>query len=216
MAKRKKRRIRISVLVLLLIIISALFHAFSTKNIWLQVIADYLTIPDQPQKSDVIIVLGGEVKGERTERAVQLYQAGFAPRLLFSDGTDLSWRLKAVEEMTALARKLGVPKTAIFTEERSRSTYENAIYTRKILAEKGWKSALVVTSVWHTRRAKMIFDKVYAGSGITLSYAGAMDKRFPDFRQWWKDGEKQQVVLTEWAKIAVYQLKYGVFGFFSD
>lgn len=186
----------------------AVVGIFLSKNLWLQAMADYLVVNEQLKTSDVIIVLGGEAKGERTERAVQLYKAGQSSRLLFSDGTSLSWRTQAVDEMTALAKQLGVPDDAIYTEESSRSTYENALYTKEILKKNRWKSAIVVTTDWHTRRSQFIFDKIYRDSGIRLTYAGAKDPNFDDLQGWWQDGEKQQVVLSEWAKFFVYWLKY--------
>jgi uncharacterized SAM-binding protein YcdF (DUF218 family) len=183
---------------------------FLRKNILLQAMADYLVIADNPVPSDCLIVLGGELKGERTEQAVMLYRQGMASALLFSDGTDLSWRTRAVDEMTALAREMKIPQKAILTEEKSRSTYENALYTKAILKRQNWHSAIVVTSNWHTRRSRFIFNKVYRDTGITLTFAGAKDKRFDSFDTWWQDPEKQQVVLTEWAKLIVYWLKYGL------
>jgi uncharacterized SAM-binding protein YcdF (DUF218 family) len=192
---------------LLIIVIIIGFYFF--KDPLLQKTADYLTVNDTVQgKADVLIVLGGEVEGERTERAVELYKKGLSDKLLFSDGTHLSWRIKAVEEMTALAKKLGVPPDHIYTEERSRSTYENALYTKEILLKNHWSSAVVVTTEWHTKRSKYIFDKVYQGSGIKLYYMGAKDKQFDSLKDWWKDGEKQQVILSEWAKLIVYWIKY--------
>ncbi len=174
----------------------------------LQKMADYLIVKDNAVKSDVIIVLGGETDGERTEKAVQLYKAGYAPRLLFSDGTQLSWRTQAIDEMVALAAKLGVPASAIVKEQKSRSTYENALYTKEILQQHHWNSAVVVTTVWHTRRSQWIFDKVYRSSGIKLTYAGAADHQISDYSGWWKDSEKQQTILTEWAKLVVYRIRY--------
>jgi uncharacterized SAM-binding protein YcdF (DUF218 family) len=200
MKKRKKSGwILIAVLILLLIS----FHRYA-----LQSMASYLTAEDTPVKSDVIIVLGGETEGERTEKAVTLYKAGMAHQLLFSDGTTLSWRTRAIDEMIALAQKLGVPDQAIFREERSRSTYENALYTKEILEKKHWKSAIIVTTDWHTRRSRFIFDKVYQNSGIKLTFVGAKDKQFDSLNEWWLDSEKQQTVLTEWAKLLVYYLRY--------
>ncbi|WP_274364195.1 YdcF family protein [Paenibacillus thermotolerans] len=160
-----------------------------------------------PAKADAIIVLGGEIEGERTRKGAELYKAGKAPKLILSDGTRMSWRTMAVDEMVALALYTGVPKHDILVENESRSTYENAVYTKKLMTDKRLDSAVVVTSDWHERRTKFIFDKVYQGSGIELSYCGAPDSR-SDFDEWWKDGEKQQTVLTEWSKLLVYWAKY--------
>lgn len=170
--------------------------------------ADFLIADETAKKSDVIIVLGGEIKGERTKRAVELYNQGLADALIFSDGTDLSWRTKAVEEMTALALELGVPLDAIMEETDSRSTYENALYSKKLMLEKNYQSAIIVTTDWHSKRSKFVFDKVFAGTTIKLTYANAPDERIDSLKDWWKDSEKQQIVLTEWAKFVVYWLKY--------
>lgn len=178
------------------------------KNPLLQSVADFLIADETAEKSDAIIVLGGEIKGERTKRAVELYNQGLAGTLIFSDGTDLSWRTKAVEEMSALASELGVPDEAIKKETDSRSTYENAVYSKKLMLDSGLKSAIVVTTDWHSKRSKFIFDKVFAGSEIKLTYANAPDDRIDSLEDWWQDSEKQQIVLTEWAKFIVYWLKY--------
>lgn len=182
--------------------------SFIWKNPLLQGVADFLIVEETAATSDVIIVLGGEIKGERTKKAVDLYKKGYADRLLFSDGTDLSWRTKAVDEMVALALELNTPEKNIFKETKSRSTYENATYSKVMMIENNWTSAIVVTTDWHTKRSQHVFDQVFKGSGIQLTYAGAPDERIDSLKDWWKDSEKQQIVLTEWAKLLVYWVKY--------
>lgn len=190
------------------ILLLLLFLLYLFKGVWLQGISNLLTVAEDYAPSDVIIVLGGETLGERTTRAVELYHKGVAPRLLFSDGTSLSWRTRAIDEMVALAKKMEVPDQAIYREARSRSTYENAFYSKEILLKNHWNSAVVVTTYWHSKRAKMTFDHVFRGSGITLTYATAGDRLHPSLERWWDDSEKQQVVLTELAKLMIYWLKY--------
>ncbi|KEF38897.1 hypothetical protein M670_01713 [Schinkia azotoformans MEV2011] len=197
-----KLKIFLGILLILIII------GFVVKNPLLQSVADFLIADETAEKSDALIVLGGEIKGERTKRAVELYNQGFAGTLIFSDGTDLSWRTKAVDEMIVLASELGIPDTAIKKETDSRSTYENAVYSKKLMLDNGFKSAIIVTTDWHSKRSKFIFDKVFAGSDIKLTYANAPDDRIDSLRDWWQDSEKQQIVLTEWAKFIIYWLKY--------
>lgn len=157
--------------------------------------------------SDVLIVLGGEISGERTRQAANLYKQGLAPKVLLSDGTMLSWRTATIDEMYDLAVQEGVNIDDIITETKSRSTYENALYTKQIAVGNGYKSAIVVTTDWHAKRSSFIFSKIYEGSGVRLAYCGTPGPA-SDFEEWWKDGEKQQTVLTEWAKTIVYWVKY--------
>jgi len=168
----------------------------------------HLKLPcEAPPQSDAIIILGGEMNGERTRKGAELYRDGVAPKVMLSDGTKMSWRTTAIQEMYDLAMLEGVPAEDLLREEKSRSTYENALYTKELMQSLGYHSAVVVTSDWHAKRSRFIFEKVYKGSGIELSYCGTPDDR-SDFEGWWKDGEKQQVVLSEWAKTLVYWARY--------
>ena len=51
----------------------------------------------------------------------------------------------------------GVDRSAIKFESKSRTTYENAVYTREILVREGIKRILLVTSASHMRRALATF-----------------------------------------------------------
>ncbi|UOR11323.1 YdcF family protein [Halobacillus amylolyticus] len=52
------------------------------------------------------------------------------------------------------------------------STYENALYTEDIMQANNYKSAIVVTSNYHSLRSKFTFEKVY-NNDISLSYSFA-------------------------------------------
>ncbi|MGB9858618.1 MAG: YdcF family protein, partial [Moorellaceae bacterium] len=119
-------------------------------------VARWLVVEDNAlQPADVIIVLSGE-QGERVETAVKLYKQGFAPRLLMTGGP-VEWNVAAADIMAWQAESLGVPPQDIVLERRASSTYENAVYTLEILKQKGWRSAIVVTSPYHLRRTRFIF-----------------------------------------------------------
>lgn len=200
---RAGRRLKILMFFVALLVLLGVFHAPI-----LTAAANYLKLGcAAPGQADAIVVLGGELEGARTRKGAELFRQGAAPWLVLSDGTRLSWRTTAIDEMYDLAVSTGVPEERILREERSRSTYENALYVRELLAERGLSSAIVVTSDWHGRRSGFIFGKVFEGSGIEVSVCGTPDFR-SNFEGWWKDGEKQQVVLTEWAKTLVYWARY--------
>lgn len=55
---------------------------------------------------------------------------------------------------------LGVPPEAIIKENRSRDTYENALYCKTICEEKGFIKPILVTSGNHMKRSIISFDKV--------------------------------------------------------
>ncbi|WP_297202922.1 YdcF family protein [Thermanaeromonas sp.] len=179
----------------------------TSRPLWLPWVARWLATGDKVlEQTDVIIVLSGE-QGERVETAVKLYKQGFAPRLLMTGGP-VEWNVPAAEIMAWQAESLGVPPQDIVLERRASSTYENAVYTLEILKEKGWRSAIVVTSPYHLRRTRFIFEKVFAGSNIRLSFYGAEDAWLVP-EEWWHDDKGIEVVGIEYLKLLWYFVRYG-------
>ncbi len=62
--------------------------------------------------------------------------------------------------MQALAIELGVAAARIVVEDRSRNTFENAVYTGRIMRDRGWPRVVVVTDAWHMRRALFVFARL--------------------------------------------------------
>src|SRR5258708_5618872 len=127
------------------------------------------TAESAPQEP-VIIVLGGFMRtpygarkhgelaegGDRLLQALRLYRAGKAPLILISAG-DVPIFGKGNETEAEAARTIllewGVPDAAILVEKRSKSTAENARFSRELLAARGIRRALLVTSAAHMPRA---------------------------------------------------------------
>ena len=177
--------------------------------LWLWRGAHYLIIETEISPSDVIIVLGGGT--ERMREGVNLYHQGYAPRLLVTGGgaqlmlahVHLDWD----RIMRHAARINNIPAEAVFVDVESTSTYEDAVNSKKILQEHGWSSAIVVTSIYHTRRVRMVFEKIYAESGIRLQYHPApSDLLHPE--GWWTREEDMVSVFSEYIKLVMYWVKY--------
>lgn len=109
---------------------------------------------DSPEKSDVIIMLGGEGE-ERMAEAAELYKEGYAPYVLITPVIEEGRFNQSIE----FAEELGIPEEAIITENEATSTYTNATISLDIMKEHDFDSALVVTSDYHIKRSKYIFDK---------------------------------------------------------
>lgn len=124
--------------------------------------------------AEAIVLLGGgtasadyprpitEVNGagDRVLYAAWLYQQGKAPMILVSGGL-LDWtplHTTPAEDMTALLGMMGVPPEAVWQQDGSRNTYEDALFSAKILREKGIRHILLVTSAWHMPRSVRLFQ----------------------------------------------------------
>ena len=100
-------------------------------------------------------------EGDRVFYGAQLYREGKAPIVIASGGR-IEWKGSGPPEsgdIAVILETLGVPKEAIIEEPRSLNTYENALYVRQILQEKGIKRVLLVTSAMHMPRSLLIFKR---------------------------------------------------------
>ncbi len=118
---------------------------------------------------DAILVLGASLKPEifksRVEKAYELYKQGVAPRVIFSGrhwgGLKIKPKTTEAKLMADYAIKLGLPRRAIFKEERSLNTTGNFYFTWKYILKKyGYMKLLVVSHPDHYEKAKFMADKV--------------------------------------------------------
>jgi uncharacterized SAM-binding protein YcdF (DUF218 family) len=150
---------------LALIFGSAYLLIFYTPFVWW--LASPLKIEQAPRSAQAIVVFAGGVgesgrpaQGyeERVQYAVDLYKQGYAPKIIFSSGYMFVFKEPLV--MKALAVSLGVPASDIILEDQAKNTYQNVLYTARILRSDGRKEILLVSSPYHMRRAALIFKKL--------------------------------------------------------
>jgi len=163
-------------------------------GLFLHAMENFLVINEEPNPADVIIVLSGD-SGKRIDYGVQLYHSGYANKILLTGGPT------AIEIMQVQALSLGVPKDHILLEEESLSTYDNAMYTLEIMQANTFKSAILVTSPHHTRRASIIFDRFFKGVDLTICSV-PYDSSNPS--KWWKDSRTATTVASEYLKLIWY------------
>ncbi|MCI2253100.1 YdcF family protein [Domibacillus sp. PGB-M46] len=154
----------------------------------------FLVVDEEPKQEDVIIALSGDVG--RLEKAASLYHEGYADKIILSLANASGM---TVEEAVAS----GVPEQDLILEEEATSTYKNALYTKEKMVEQGFDSAIVVSSDYHMRRVKLVFEQVYRGSGIELKYVSALRNR----QDWYKDKENILFTASEFLKLPGYMLQ---------
>ena len=128
---------------------------------------------------DAIVVLGapvGPTLEERVRAGVALWQQGVAPRMI------LSGIAPEAPTMARMASQLGVPEAALWIEDRARSTQENALRSAELLRAAGLRSALVVTTPYHLRRAMALFRRAgidaYDAVQVRVDFANGMSINF--------------------------------------
>ncbi len=127
---------------------------------------------NQAQDADVIVVLGsglrrngtaGDALLRRSRWGADLYHEGYALHIICTGGIGYRQTRSEASACRDVLLAEGVPDQAIFLEENSLSTEENAIYTKQLMEVEGWEQLILVTDSFHMLRAQWIFS----GQGIT-------------------------------------------------
>jgi uncharacterized SAM-binding protein YcdF (DUF218 family) len=153
---------------------------------------------DDLKPADVIVVLAGEEK-ERVEYGVYLFREEWAKKdRIIMAGGPLVWKYSWASLMKEHAEYLGIPGKVILLEDKSRTTEEDAKYTKEILQKYGYKSLILVTSPYHSKRAFTIFQKAI-GKDIKIISAPVENSWFK-FDNWWERRRDRSMVLNEYSK----------------
>lgn len=173
-------------------------------------VAPWLIVDDAGETADAIVVLGGEAyPPNRTIHALNLYKQRRAPVVVFTGGAlpgqppELSSARVALRY--ALAR--GLPAEVALVVDTAQSTYDEAILVRDLAAHHGWRSLIIVTDSYHTRRAVRTFRAIIPDVQVTASVAPFLDAFTNPLsrgvRVW-------RYAAAELIKMAFYRLHYGI------
>lgn len=136
---------------------------------------------DNCQPVDAIVAVSGGDTSARVAEAVKLYNGGFSNKLIFSGAAMDKTGPSNAAAMKTIAINAGVPALSIWLDEYSNTTSENAQNSKTIFNELDIKSAILVTSGYHQRRASLEFGKRITGVKI-LSHPVKQDS---DWSTWW-------------------------------
>jgi uncharacterized SAM-binding protein YcdF (DUF218 family) len=158
-----------------------------------------LAVSDPLVSSDVIVAISGDT-GPRTETAIALWKQGLAPLLIFSGASLDPDSVSSAEIMKREAVRQGVPEQAIVLEPLSASTEENAQLTAQLMKDRGLRTAILVTSPYHQRRASVLFERAFAPLGLAFRNHPADDPTWdPD--RWFLHESSRTLTLVELAKL---------------
>lgn len=167
--------------------------------------ARWLKRSDPLAPADAIVVPGDMPVRDRLFAALEVLSRGFAPRILVSQpglGHEHFWAVVAAEreELEQDPRIIAQSDRIVWVPSRALSTYEEALALRPKLVGLGCRSTIVVTSSFHTRRAREIFSRALAADGIEVRSYGVPTPP-PGNPVWWKSGEMRSLALSEPIKL---------------
>jgi uncharacterized SAM-binding protein YcdF (DUF218 family) len=202
-SSRRKQRggivVKLIVVLLLILLCGVLYLA---RGPILRFVGENWIVEDSLERSDAIIVLSDDnFYADRATRAAELYRRGMAP-IVVASGRRLRPFAGVAELMVRDLSERGVPKDKIeaFAHDAD-NTREEAQALALLAARKKWRNVIVVTSNYHTRRARYIFDRVFP-STVKVRVASARDGDF-DPEQWWQHRKSIKQLTREMAGLVV-------------
>lgn len=220
-SKRAARRRRYALIMLLFLIF------FSNKGLY-EVVCGRWELPPQKltQSYDIGILLGGysnsngypqdgrhhfNASVNRLTQTLELYQQGKIRNILLTGGSSniiTKGKLES-QEVVDFVEDMGIDRKVVIVEPQARNTWENALYSAKIIKAKYPQATCVlITSAWHMRRARACFRK----AGLEFDYY-CTDYKSTDLGGWaWLQFEPGVLgdwegLFKEWVGMLVYAVK---------
>ena len=176
-----------------------------------------IVIDETIHKSDAILALAGGEPG-RAWGAADLYNQKLAEYVIVTkekpmveEGELIRRGIELVDgqgNYIRVLRGFGVPEDRIITIHKpSDDTVTELQIVRDLCRERNWKSLIIVTANYHTRRARMAARYAF-GPDFKIAVAGSAHGGInPD--GWWKTRRDVRTFLIEFEKLVAYTLYIG-------
>jgi uncharacterized SAM-binding protein YcdF (DUF218 family) len=183
-------------------------------------VADALVIDRPMEKADAIVILSGAADyAQRAHGGALAFRRGIAPRIILTDddqrgGWDNAEKGNPyfIERAAVELHMLGVPPEAIEKlPEKVYGTDEEADLIVRTAAERGYRSVLIVTSDFHSKRALWTFEKAVSERRADLTVGllrSPSGPRYPSRYTWWLTPRGWRSVAAEYLKFGYYWLFY--------
>ena len=167
---------------------------------------DFLNVGQAPVEADLVLLLGGDIHS-RPLAAAELYLRGFAPVIVMSrvsetPATKLGVFPNETDATRELLLRVGVPDSAVIVLDGAHgvaSTTDEAVQIRHYLDAHDADRILVLTSDYHTRRARWNLRRQLEGLELEMRMVSAPDPRFSS-RDWWRSEEGMIAYTQEYVK----------------
>lgn len=153
------------------------------------------------QAVDAIVAVSGGDTNARTDKAIQLYKSGWAKLLIFSGAAEDKSGPSNAAAMRMRALAANVPSSAIYIDENSETTKQNAENTKNIFDQLKINSIILVTSGYHQMRASLEFNK--RADNVTI-YNDPVETDTDWSIWWWTNPRGWSLAFSELFKIVLF------------
>ena len=208
MRRRKRLFLFLTVVAILLI------AAWTGRRQVLTSVAGFLVINDRPAQADVIFLLNGSPQ-HRPFLAARLLQEGYAPKIVIARAEEgptvaLGLTRNSTDVSIGVLTSQGVAEDRIVQLRMpggATSTYDEARLLRDYCGQHPVKKVLLVTSSFHARRSKWIFERVLRDKSVSILTSSIDDARY-SASNWWTREAGFLDCQNEYLKLLYYLLNH--------
>lgn len=184
-----------------------------TSAWWLPLAGQWLDVSEPVEPADIIFVVSGHSLW-RAKKAAKLYTQRLAPRVVAAGGGESELllfvtgeRIMDTEISGRILAHLGVPRDSTTLIDGVTSTHDDAEAFRKYVQAHHVRSAIIVTSHLHSRRARWSFRRELRDLPVRMQFVEA-DQPDVDAARWWQREDGLVTVFNEYVKFAFYLTHY--------
>lgn len=185
---------------------------FLFRNPILRGMGNWLVADDPLEQTECAFVLGGN-SFERGLAAVEIAKIYPTQRFVTSGG-NVPMQISALDTTMYEAQltrhfmmKKGVPDSQITIMSKGTSTFEEAEAIMDYCQQNGLKKISIISSNYHLRRVRWVFEDKFKENGITVLFHGAPSAEFLP-NEWWKHEEGLITTNNEYIKLMYYFIKH--------
>jgi uncharacterized SAM-binding protein YcdF (DUF218 family) len=171
-----------------------------------QCISDFIFIETNICYSDIILIPGSDCM-ELAERAAKLYTLGMAPVILISGGSNplLPDHASESEFLKNAAVSKGVNPNVIILEDRARNTFENAVFSWRLIEQNLLKPkrCIIICKAYHSRRALLTYRARFP-EDMEFLISTVEDSKKINRQNWFLSDNGIETVMGEVVKIGRY------------
>ena len=175
-------------------------------------IGKWLNATDAPQETEMCFVLGGN-SYERGIAATELFKQ-FPQQKFIATGGNYPYQILCLDTTmfeSELTRHFmlsqGVPANQVDTLSSAHSTMDESNEILAWCKSKNAKKITVISSAFHMRRVRMVFEDKFEEAGIQINFHGAAPIEYNELN-WWQNEEGMIMTNNELVKIFYYAVKY--------
>jgi uncharacterized SAM-binding protein YcdF (DUF218 family) len=198
----KVMSILVAILIIFILSLNSIFRG----------VGKWLNATDAPEPTEMCFVLGGN-SYERGLAAVELYKQ-FPQQKFTATGGNYPYQILCLDT-TMLECELtrhfmlseGVPPEQVDTLSSAHSTMDESNEILTWCKANNAKHITVISSAFHMRRVRMVFEDKFEEAGIAINFHGAAPIEY-NALNWWQNEEGLIMTNNELVKIFYYAVKY--------